>query len=145
MKRKYLYLTAEKALEIHEFIVRDNGGLYGVKDMGQIESVLAHIQNDDYYPEVFDKVTHLVFSFTQFHCFSDGNKRTALALGAFFLGINYSNALAEKFIIEMENVVVEVAKGQISKDLLREIIEKIFYEDEENEELLLKIFKSLSK
>jgi len=142
-KRKFIYIDLEKVIEIHNYIVKDQKGFVGIKDQGQLESILEHIQNDDYYPEVFDKVTHLIHSITKFHVFSDGNKRTALALGAYFLGVNYSNALAEKFIIEMENVVVDVASGKVDKNLLRDIVKAIFFEDEYNEELLLKIYKSL--
>jgi hypothetical protein len=34
--------------------------------------VLEHIQNDDYYPDLQDKLTHLVFAVAKFHCFNDG-------------------------------------------------------------------------
>ena len=48
----------------------------------------GHIQNDDYYPALEDKLTHLVFALAKFHCFTDGNKRSAIALGAYFLELN---------------------------------------------------------
>ena len=68
-----------------------------------------------------------------------------MALGTYFLGVNYSSALAEKFLIQMENVVVDVAAGKINKNLLKEIIEAIFFEEENKEELLFKIYKALKK
>lgn len=143
MNRKYIYISIEKTIEIHDHIVKGSNGLSGIKDIGQLDSILEHIQNDDYYPEMFDKITHLVFGLSKFHVFSDGNKRTALAMGAYFLGLNYSNTLAEKFMIEMENVVVDVASGKISKELLKDIIKSIFFEEENNEELLFEIYKAL--
>jgi hypothetical protein len=38
--------------------------------------------------EFESKLTHLVYSVNKSHCFNDGNKRTSIALGAFFLEIN---------------------------------------------------------
>ena len=143
MKRKYIYISVEKTIEIHHHLVKGNKGLSGIKDIGQLESILTHIQNDDYYPKMFDKITHLVFCLSKFHVFSDGNKRTALAMGAYFLGLNYSNALAEKFMIEMENVIVDVASGKIKKNLLKDIIKSVFFEEENSEELLFEIYKAL--
>jgi death on curing protein len=35
------------------------GGDDGILDIGKLESVLDHIQNDDYYPVFVDKLTHL--------------------------------------------------------------------------------------
>jgi death on curing protein len=142
---KFIYINCDKAIEIHDYIVDSEGGLVGIKDKGQLESILEHIKNDTYYPDVFDKVTHLVYGIVKYHVFNDGNKRTALAVGAFFLGLNYSKALSEKFIVEMENVVVDVASGKIEKQLLKEIITAIFFENEKDEELLFKIYKALQK
>ena len=64
------------------------GGADGVLDAGRLESVLQHIQNDVYYPTFEEKLTHLVFSANQFHCFQDGNKRISISLGAQFLLLN---------------------------------------------------------
>ncbi len=140
---KFIYIDIDKAILVHDHIIGNKDGLAGIKDRGQLESILAHIANDDYYPDVFDKVTHLVHGIIAFHVFLDGNKRTALALGAYFFGVNYSNTLAEKFIVKMENVVVEVAKNNIDKTLLKEIIKAIFFENEEDETLLYNIYKAL--
>lgn len=144
-KIQFIYIDLKEAIEIHDHILKGEGGLAGIKDKGQLDSILEHIQNDDYYPDVFDKVTHIVYCIIKFHVFTDGNKRTALALGAFFFGMNYSSALADRFIIGMENVVVDVAAGKINKSLLKEIIEALFFEDQNKEELLFKIYKALKK
>jgi death-on-curing protein len=104
---------------------------------------LEHIQNDDYYPEFDHKLTHLVYAVNKGHCFNDGNKRTSIALGAFFLEINGLGVFCDKFIIEMENIAVEVADNIIDKDLLGEIITSLISEDEYNEALKLKIVNAL--
>ncbi|MDH5610564.1 MAG: Fic family protein, partial [Cyclobacteriaceae bacterium] len=137
------YFTAEYALRIHDKIIGISGGREGTKDFGNIDSPLNHIQNDDYYPTFEEKLTHLVFSFNKFHAFIDGNKRTSIAMGAFFLEVNGLGSLVDKFIIEMENIAVTVADNIIDKELLLEIITSIVHEPDYNEELKLKIVHAL--
>lgn len=142
---KLLYFPKEFAIKIHDKILDISGGHSGIKDLGNIESPLYHIQQDTYYPYLEDKLTHLVFCFNKFHAFNDGNKRTSIALGAFFLQINGLEDFVTKFIREMENIAVAVADNIIDKELLHEIIISLIYEDDYNEILKLKIFDALSK
>lgn len=115
-----IYADIKQAMHIHDKICKILGGSPGVKSKGDLESVLHHISNDDYYPEFEDKLTHLVFAVNKGHCFNDGNKRSSIGLGAFFLLANGLDAFADKFIIEMENIAVAVADNIIEKELLRE-------------------------
>lgn len=140
----YVYFDIEHAIRTHDFIIENSGGNSGIINSGKIESVLEHIQNDLYYPEFEDKLTHLVFSVNKFHAFNDGNKRTSIALGAYLLEVNGIDFCIDKFIIEMENIAVYVADNKIDKELLHEIITSILIEDEYNEELKLKIIDALT-
>lgn len=140
----YLYFTTEYAVITHDKIIEISGGASGIKDLGNLESPLWHIQNDDYYPDFEHKITHLVFSINKNHAFTDGNKRSSIALGAFFLELNGLESMVSKFIIEMENIAVYVADNKIDKDLLFEIITSIIYEEEYSEELKLKIIHALT-
>jgi death-on-curing protein len=141
----YNYFKASYAIQIHDKIINISGGIEGVKTYGNLDSPLTHIQNDDYYPTFEEKLTHLVFSLNKFHAFNDGNKRTSIAMGAFFLEINGLYSLVNKFIIEMENIAVIVADNIIDKILLQEIITSIINDIDYNEELKLKIINELSK
>lgn len=141
----YIYFDIEHAIRTHDFIIENSGGNSGIIEIGKIESVLEHIQNDLYYPEFEEKITHLVFSVNKFHAFNDGNKRTSIALGAYLLEINGIEYCIDKFIIEMENIAVYVADNKIDKELLQEIISSILFEDDFNEELKLKIIDALSE
>jgi death-on-curing protein len=140
-----IYFTSEYAIKIHDKIIEISGGRKGVKDFGNIDSPLNHIQNDDYYPSFEEKLTHLVFSFNKFHAFNDGNKRTSIAMGAFFLEVNGLETMVDKFIIEMENIAVTVADNIIGKDLLIEIITSIINDQDYSEELKLKVIHALSQ
>ena len=92
-----------------------------------------------YYPSIEEKLTYLVYSINKNHAFNDGNKRSSIALGAYFLEINGYEYLVKNFIIEMENIAVWVADNIIDRDFLKEIIESLLFEDDYSEELKLKI------
>lgn len=139
----FLYFNLTHALIVHDQIIELSGGLPGTKDKGQIESVLEHIKNDDYYPTLEEKLNHLVFSVAKFHCFTDGNKRSAIALGAYFLEINGYDWLVNRFIRELENIVVWVVEGLICKELLLELISSLCRGDDYPEELKLELIDVL--
>nr|WP_281248451.1 Fic family protein [Spirulina major] len=84
-------------------------------------------------------MTHLCFAINKFHAFVDGNKRSSIALGAYFLEINGYQFLIGKFILEMENITVWIAEGKVSKDLLSELIESLIFEEDFNEALKFKL------
>jgi len=138
------YLDVEHALQTHLLTVEvSGGGDTGIINSGQLESVLENIQNDDWYPLFEDKLTHLFFCACKFHCFTDGNKRIAISLGAEFLLLNGYVFIAGKFIRYMENISYHVAAGRIDKDLLHEIIISLLTGKEEEEEIKLKIYNAI--
>lgn len=141
---KFNYLNTEYAVKTHDKILEISIGKAGIKDIGNIESPLHHIQNDEYYPTFEEKLNHLVFCINKFHAFNDGNKRTSIALGTFFLIINGLENIANKFVIEMENITVAVADNLIDKEMLFEIIYSIINENDYSEDLKLKIITAIS-
>ena len=142
---EFVYPTIEQAVEVHQKTVEvSGGGAMGQLDMGRLESVLCHIQNDDYYPAFEDKLTHLFFGACKFHCFEDGNKRIAISLGAQFLLLNGYVFVTRRFIHEMENISYYVAAGKIDKDLLKEVVCAVIEDDMGREGLKLKILMAIS-
>ena len=139
-----LYFDITHAIEVHDWIIENSGGLAGINNLGLLESSLEHIQNDNYYPKIEDKLTHLVFSIIKFHAFTDGNKRSSIALGSYFLQLNGYDYAVRTFVLEMENIAVWVAEGKISKELLGTIVESLIYEDNFSESLKLKILLAIS-
>lgn len=142
---QFFYFDIAHAIKVHDEIIEKSGGLTGVKDIGNLESVLEHIQNDMYYPTLEHKLTHLCFSVNKNHAFSDGNKRSSIALSAYFMEVNGFDFQVTRFIGEMENISVDVADNRIDKDLLHEIVCAILYEYEFSEELKLKIIEAKSQ
>ena len=141
-----VYLTIAQAIAIHQKTVEvSGGGTLEQIEIGKLESVLAHIQNDDYYPTLEDKLTHLFFSSNKFHCFADGNKRIAITLCAQMLLFNGYLYCASTFLRDMENISYHVAAGYIDKDLLHEIITALLAEEMDDESLKLKIYNAISE
>lgn len=139
----FFYFDVTHAINVHDWIIEKSGGLAGTKDIGQLESPLQHIQNDWYYPEIEDKLTHLVFSINKNHAFNDGNKRSSLALGAYFLELNGFDYVVQRFVKEMENIAVWVADNVIDKALLHQIISSVLYEDDYSESVKLAIVEAV--
>ena len=140
-----VYLTLEQAVAIHEVTVeKSGGGSLGQLELGKLESVLQHIQNDSYYPTFDAKLTHLFFSACKFHSFVDGNKRIAISLCVDMLNKNgYLRSLLG-FIREAENISYHVAASNISKELLGEWMSAVLRGEEDDESLKLKIYNAIA-
>jgi len=140
-----VYLSLEQAIETHaKTVAVSGGGALGHLDLGKLDSVLQHIQNDDYYPAFEDKLTHLFFSACKFHCFQDGNKRIAIVLAAQMLLLNGYLYCVSSFLHEMENISYHVAAGRIDRVLLQEIITAHIAQESDSEALKLKILNAIS-
>ena len=140
-----IYITIDQALETYSRTIEaSGGGCSGVLNEGQLEGTLEQIQNDNWYPTFEAKLTHLVYASNRNHCFKDGNKRIAIALGAQFLILNGYVFISSKFIAYMENISYHLAAGRISKELLTEIVTALINGEEENESLKLKILSAIA-
>ena len=141
----WVYLTLEQAIETHrKTVVISGGGSFGHLELGKLDAVLQHIQNDDYYPTFDAKLTHLFFFSCKFHCFEDGNKRIAITLCAQMLLLKGYLRSINAFIRESENISYHVAAGNISKELLGEWMEAVLHGQDDDEALKLKIFNAIS-
>ena len=141
----FVYPPLSAIIEAHEnALTFGGGGLPGVRDAGQLDSLLDHLQNDAYYPTFERKITRLFFGLTKFHCFNDGNKRTAIAASSLMLIANAFAPIVPRFIRDMENISVLVADNVVSEGLLYEIICTHIAIDPDNEEIKLKLFEAMS-
>jgi len=143
MRQLYIYIETKYAIQLHDKIIEISWGLPGIKNVWLLDSVLAHMQNNDYYPSFEEKLTHLMYGVAMNHAFEDWNKRTALELSSYFIGLNYSHTLADGFIPAFENIVVHVVNHRISKELLLELITAYMQWEMDNEEILIKIYYAI--
>ena len=92
-----------------------------------------------------DEADSLNFATAMFHMFRDGNKRSSLAFGTYFLKLNGYDYLTDYFLQEMENIVLWLAMHLIDEQLLKEIITSIVIFDEITEDIKLKIALSVDQ
>lgn len=144
---KIYYFEKEHAFKLHDWIIESSGGNKGFTEdrIVYLDSVLSHVKNDIFYPTFEDKLVHIVYSICTLYPFADGNKRLSLVLGALFLELNGYDDFVDKYIHNMDDIMILIASGKLDKNLLYEIIKSIVYEDEFNYKLKQKILKAQNK
>ena len=114
------YITLFQILELHQRIIKQSGGTYGIRDFGALESALAQPEmtfgGEDLYPRLTQKAAALAYSLCMNHPFVDGNKRVAHAAMEIFLVLNGFEISAS--IDEQEKMFLDLASGRLSRDEL---------------------------
>ena len=73
-----IYPNPEESVIIHSKILEISEGKTGISEPGYLKSVLELIQNDTYYLDFPDKLTHICFGVNKNHAFIDENKRAKI-------------------------------------------------------------------
>ncbi len=111
------YLSAEDAERIHATILKNSGGLDGLRDRNLLLSALdapkATFSGHEMYPTIADKAATYLYHLIKNHPFNDGNKRTAYVVVFTFLEANDVQPHFTKE--ELEEAAVLVAENQMSK------------------------------
>ncbi|MFM5891227.1 MAG: type II toxin-antitoxin system death-on-curing family toxin [Dolichospermum sp.] len=112
------YLTLIEVLELHRRIIKQSGGISGIRDLGLLESAIAQprmtFDKEDLYPTLLEKAAILAFSMIMNHPFVDGNKRTGHAAMETFLVLNGVEINAS--IDEQEYIVLDLASNKLNRD-----------------------------
>jgi death-on-curing protein len=111
------YLTLEDVMALHTESITRFGGAHGVLDTGALESAIAVPQatmfGDLLHPTLEEQGAAYLFHLVMNHPFVDGNKRTGLAAGLAFLGINGVRVVATND--QLVDLTLGVAKGEVTK------------------------------
>ncbi len=59
--------------------------------------------------------------------------------------LNGYDYVVKRFVLEMENIAVYVASNVVGKDLLREVIASLLYEEDYSESLKLALIDAISR
>ena len=81
------FLTIGQVIHIHDELVREFGGAFGIRDEGALASAVARPRTG-YYDSLAAEAAALMESLFNNHPFVDGNKRTATASTEVFLNLN---------------------------------------------------------
>ena len=117
--------TAQQIADLHEHLVTRHGGLPGSRIGTSSGAILGRVQMNLAYqfeePTVAQVAAFTVYAFTVGHPFNDANKRTALAVGDLILLMNDENIIEPEYQIELADLVIELAAGNIDKDRFVEV------------------------
>ena len=114
-------LSKSQVLLIHDQLITETGGSYGLRDEGMLDSALnAPFQTfggEDVYPSLQQKATRLCFGLVKNHPFIDGNKRIGAHVMLVFLALNGIELQHSQ--TELSNIILQLAAGEIdTEDLL---------------------------
>jgi death-on-curing protein len=87
-----LYISADDIVIIHDAIINEIGGSFGIREPGLLLSIAekpkANFNGQELYPDIFIKAAALYEGLCNYHVFIDGNKRTSAIAMYRFLYIN---------------------------------------------------------
>ena len=113
------YIRAEELLALHDLIIAETGGAYGVREQGLLHAIVekpaASFGGEDLYKGLFLKAAVLMEAIVNYHVFVDGNKRTGFVAGARFLLLNGyefdgSNSTVEEVMVAIAKKEMNVAE-----------------------------------
>ncbi len=109
------WLRIEELLIIHEMVIKETGGIYGVVNWGALESALRRpftsFEGKELFPVLWSKIAYLIHSIILYHPFVDGIKRTALVAADVCLRFNGWRLVPSD---EVEAFFWSVARGEQS-------------------------------
>ncbi len=118
-------LTKEQVILLHSQLIRETGGIDGIRDEGLLESALeAPFQSygdQELFPTVQSKAARLCYGLIKNHAMLDGNKRIGTHAMLVFLALNgIELCYTQK---ELYEEILSVAAGETGmEELLRWVI-----------------------
>lgn len=107
-------LNKRQLLMLHEQLIRQTGGMQGIRDEGLLDSALnAPFQgfgNADAFPSLQQKAARLCFGLVMNHPFVDGNKRIGAHAMLVFLAVNGVELTYTQG--ELSEIILQVAAGE---------------------------------
>lgn len=102
---------------MHALLIEEHGGLSGAHNEQGLESSLARAENLHAHSEKGVSLEELAaaygYGLARNHCFTDGNKRIALATIDVFLQINGHELIVSE--PEVVSVILELAAGEMDE------------------------------
>lgn len=87
-----ILLTITEIITIHSKLIKQSGGLDGIRDIGLLESAVANANNSFYgveqYSTIEEKASRLAFAIVSNHAFIDENKRIGILVMLMTLKLN---------------------------------------------------------
>lgn len=99
--------------------------MYGIRDKNSIKLISQSLNQEvfglELYPTIFDKAAYLWYALSNYHCFYNGNKRTALVTTFVYLRINgYCLKIDDSFY----DISLNIVESHIEKEKIKEILQE---------------------
>ena len=108
-------INVEQVISIHTELIKEFGGLLGLKNRNLLESAILSPQQG-YYEDDIEIISAIVYGICMNHPFNDGNKRVAALVGEYLL--NEIDKDLKMTNDEYEQLIWELADGKLSKEQL---------------------------
>ena len=124
------FLSLDNILEIHTDTITAEGGSFGLRDIGLLQSAIAmpHATYSGQY--LHDGLSAMAAAYLlhicQNHAFVDGNKRTASYAMVLFLSANGIDDASLPAPEKLETVTMAVASSQMSKSEITECLRSLY-------------------
>ena len=111
-----IYLNKNQIIKIQRQIIKEFGGISGLRDESMLDSALANplqtFAGNDLYPDVTEKIVKLGYGIVKNHPFLDGNKRTGLHSMLILFHLNGFNIKISHE--KLTSIIMNVADGSFS-------------------------------
>ena len=120
--KKIRFILIDEVYEVYEYVSKEFGGDFGIRDEGQLLSALdqpkAGIDGEYFHKDLYEMAAAYLYHVVQDHPFIDGNKRTGGMLALQFLGLNGIEVVTTDD--EFQRMIEKVAKGELGKPEIAE-------------------------
>lgn len=118
MNKQIRFVEVVEAIAVQQDQIDRYGGDAGIRDRGLLESAMAmpraSLGGDYVHQGLIEMAGAYLFHLAKNYAFVDGNKRVALAVMVYFL--DYNGRRLQAGHAEVEELVLNVASGTITKD-----------------------------
>jgi death on curing protein len=123
------FISTTTVLKIHDELIKQFGGTFGLRDNGLLDSALhmpqAQFGGEFLHPTIYEMAAAYGFHICQNHPFLDGNKRTANTVMFLFLKRNgFAFQVNDQ---EYYTVMMAVATGEMNKQQLAAWLQKVTF------------------
>ncbi|EAC4665008.1 type II toxin-antitoxin system death-on-curing family toxin [Listeria monocytogenes serotype 4c] len=99
--------------------------MYGIRDENSLHLIFQSLEQEvfgvELHPTIFDKASYLWYSLANYHCFYNGNKRTALVTTYLYLRLNGFNLKIDSRFYDISMNIVEF---HMEQEKIKEIIQE---------------------
>ncbi|MDR1433244.1 MAG: type II toxin-antitoxin system death-on-curing family toxin [Puniceicoccales bacterium] len=130
----FKYLEVCAVLAIHQNVIENSGGMFGLRDENLLISAMQRPKNlSNYCPDadIFELSASLIGGITANHPFFDGNKRTAILCGLTFLSIN-KLTIRKLNTNDAHRLMIDLATHKISEIQLSIFLRNLAIADKKN-------------